>query len=92
MSELLLPLPSLSLTGCCHCSGGATGISTRGHDNVLLIVWEHQRGKTTLVARVFQLNLSASHVASELSDIAPASFSQRVRPSDVSFIRKLYQI
>ena len=33
------------------------------------------------MVRVLQLNLSASHVASELSDIAPASFSVRVHPS-----------
>ena len=33
------------------------------------------------MVRVLQLNLSASHVASELSDIAPTSFSLRVRPS-----------
>ena len=35
------------------------------------------------MVRVLQLNLSASHVASELSDIAPASFSVRVRPASL---------
>ena len=38
------------------------------------------------VVRILQLNLSASHVASELSDIAPASFSVSVRPS----VRRLF--
>ena len=51
---------------------------------ILLIVWEHQGvGKTMSVVRILQLNLSASHVASELSDIAPTSFSARVRPTSL---------
>ena len=35
------------------------------------------------MVRVLQLNLSASHYASELSDIALASFSVRVRPASL---------
>ena len=44
MSELLLPLPCL--TGC---SGGATGILTRGHDNVLINCLGTSEGKDFLV-------------------------------------------
>ena len=46
MSELLLPLPSLSPTGC---GGGATGILTRGHDNVLINCLGTSEGKEDYV-------------------------------------------
>ena len=45
MSELLLPLPSLSPNGC---SSGLTGILTRGHDNVLINCLGTSEGKEGL--------------------------------------------